>query len=352
VVVALTKRGKVVTAVAAGLGITVAGLGALAFTGHAPAPIQRIVDHAIGRPQREPCPLTGVPPAGDRDVPARPLLAVKIENSPDARPQAGLDRADVVYEEPVEGGLTRFIALYHCGDTKRLGPVRSARTTDPRVLAAYGRPLFAYAGGAPQVKALLAKSDLVDLSYLVVDAYVRDPNRAAPHNLYSSTRALWRAGGRDGDPPPEVFPFSEELTARGKRARSAHIPFSYAVDVWWRWSPRQDRWLRAHGSEPHLVESGDQIGADSVVLLRVPMEMGTIRDAAGNPSPELTLTGTGRAWVLRDGRVIAGRWERPRLSDATRLVTRSGEEIALHPGSLWVELVPDGLDPVISATRS
>lgn len=93
------------------------------------------------------CPLTGLDATGD-GVPARPVLAVKIENSPLARPQAALNDADIVYEEPVEGGITRFIALFQCADVDRLGPVRSARTTDPDVLVQYGIPVFAYSGRA------------------------------------------------------------------------------------------------------------------------------------------------------------------------------------------------------------
>jgi hypothetical protein len=345
--VSLTSRGKITIGVVAGT-LVLAGVGAtLALTGNAPGPLQRIFDQAIRQP--DPCPLTGRPPRKGREVPDRPLLAVKIENSPDARPQAGLEKADVVFEEPVEGGLTRFIVLYHCTEAKRLGPVRSARTTDPDALAQFGWPLFAYAGANDQVQALIARSDLVDLSYLVVDAYVRDPSRSAPHNLYSSTRALWRAGRGDGEPPTEVFGFSDDLDLRGKRARTAHLPFSYASDVYWSWDSRSDGWLRSHGTTPHVMESGERVRADTVVVMHVRVTLGDNRDAAGNPSPVVTLTGTGRVWVLRDGRVIAGRWERPKLSDATRFVTKSGEVIALHPGVTWVELLPTEIDPEFTA---
>jgi hypothetical protein len=348
--VSLTSRGKITIGAVAGT-LVLAGVGALAFTGNAPAPLQRLVDQLVNRPP-DPCPLTGVAPRKGKEVPDRPLLAVKIENSPDARPQAGLEHADVVYEEPVEGGLTRFIALYHCADAKRLGPVRSARVTDPDVLAQFGRPLFGYAGAANAVKAVLAKADLIDLSYLVVDAYVRDPNRSAPHNLYSSTRSLWRAGGRKGEPPAGVFTFSEELEVKGKKARSAHIPFSYASDVYWSWDAETEGWLRSHGTTPHLTESGAQVRADTVVVMHVPVTLGEIRDAAGARSPEVTLTGKGQVWILRDGRVIAGRWERPTLGQATRFVARNGDEIALRPGTTWIELVPDDVEPDFSAGRA
>ena len=344
----LTNRGKITIAVLA-VAFVLVGVGALALTGNAPAPIQRLVDTFV-EPRPDPCPLTGVVQQGDGDVPDRPLLAIKIENSIDARPQAGLERADVVYEEPVEGGLTRFIALYHCVDAKRLGPVRSARMTDIDVLAQFGRPLFGYAGGADPVKAEIAQADLVDLSYLAVDVYTRDASRPAPHDLYTSTRALWKVGGRRGEPPAEVFTFSDELELRGKRTRLVHIPFSASSDVYWSWDRRTDRWLRAHGTTPHTTESGEQIGADNVVVMHVAMTWGDIHDAAGNASPEVTLTGSGRAWILRDGRTISGRWQRRDLEDVTRFVTKSGDTIPLAPGNTWVELVPTDVTPGFSST--
>src|SRR4029453_15318981 len=129
-IVALTKRGKTAIGVVAAAGG--AFFAVLAFTGNAPGPIQDIVNAVIDRP--EPCPLTGQVRGGGKEAPTRPVLAVKIENAPESRPQAGLEHAEVVYEEPVEGGLTRFIALYQCRSATRLGPVRSARLTDPDAL--------------------------------------------------------------------------------------------------------------------------------------------------------------------------------------------------------------------------
>jgi hypothetical protein len=344
--VALTQRGKVV--IGAGAAAVVALLGVLAFTGNAPGPLQRIVDSVTGR--ADPCPLTGEIRGGGKDAPTRPVLAVKIENAPEARPQAGLEDAEVVFEEPVEGGLTRFIALYHCRSAARLGPVRSARLTDPDALEPFGRPLFGYAGGARPVKEAIEASDLVDLSYLIaVDAYERDEARSAPHNLYSSTGALRRSAHGDGEPPPEVFVFSETFDGKSRRARTAHLPFSSASDVFWMWSRRSDAWLRSHGSEPHVSESGERISADTVVVMHVQVAPGTIVDVAGNPSPDVTLTGSGRVWVLLDGRVVRGRWERPTLAEPTRFLSKDGEEIPLRPGTTWIELLPTTVEPTFTA---
>jgi hypothetical protein len=199
------------------------------------------------------------------------------------------------------------------------------------------------------VKEAIESSDLVDLSYLVADAYERDESRSAPHNLYSSTGALRRSAHGRGEPTPEVFAFSETFDGKSRRARVAHLPFSSASDVYWTWSRRSDAWLRSHGSEPHVSESGERIIADTVVVMHVRVVPGTIRDAAGNPSPDVTLTGSGRVWILRDGRVVRGRWERPTLADPTRFLTKDGEEIPLRPGMTWIELLPTDVTPTFTA---
>jgi hypothetical protein len=286
------------------------------------------------------CPLTGLPAPGGK-VPDRPVLAIKVENLPEARPQSGLDRADVVYEEPVEGGITRFIAIYQCHEANRVGPVRSGRTTDAAVLVQYGRPALGYAGGAPIVERTIDRAGIIDVNYdIAVDAYSRDPDRLAPHNLYTTTKALWKAAGTKEGPPDPVFAYGAEPEGRSKRVATVHLPFSSYSDVYWKWSRKDGAWLRFHGTEPHLLTDGRQVAAANVVVMQVQVTAGAIVDAAGNPSPEVKLTGTGRAYVFRNGRMIVGRWERPSLGHVTRFVARDGSEIALAPGITWVELLP------------
>ena len=108
----------------------------------------------------------------------------------------------------------------------------------------------------------------------------------------------------------------------------------------WTWSRRDDAWLRAHGGTPHTLEDGSQVSATDVVIQVVHVTAGRIIDAAGNPSPDVELRGSGKAFVLRDGRAIAGRWERSKLGDLTVFVSKDGSEISLAPGRVWIELVP------------
>lgn len=282
------------------------------------------------------CPLTGVAARGG--VPERPVLAVKIENLPEARPQAGLQSADIVYEEPVEGGITRFITIYQCDENRRVGPVRSARTTDPDVLEQFANPILAYSGAAPNVDNAVAAAPLVAIDESNgAGAFTRDPARVSPHNLYASTASLYRAARTPGAAPAPIFRYADAIEGRSRRAATIHLAFSSTyADVYWSWDRKAGEWVRFHGTTPHLDESGDQISATNVVVQIVEMGFGT----RGGISPLLELTGSGKALVFRDGRVIVGRWERDRLSDVTRFVAKDGTEIALAPGRTWVELFP------------
>jgi hypothetical protein len=306
-------------------------------------PSEGIFDPIIPGNETPPtCPLTGVEPEGE--VPDRPALAVKIENSPDARPQVGLNEANIVYEEEAEGGITRFMAIFHCGGAERIGPVRSARLVDPHLLVQYVRPLFGYAGGAPVIRKEIAQThEIVDVNYTeeaAADAYVRDPNRTAPHDLFSSTRALYRAGGNRGKAPEPVFEYDEETPKRAKRAPEIHLDFSPTADVFWRWARRDGVWLRSHGETAHTLEDGSQVSATNVVVQLVQREPTDIIDPAGNPVFDFNVVGSGKAVVFRDGKAIKGRWERESEDDVTQFVTRKGDVIPLAPGRTWIELYP------------
>jgi hypothetical protein len=342
---ALTRRGKVVSTLAGALTLVTVGVGALALTGNAPAPIQRVVDTVTGRKAPPPtCPLTGAEAPGGA-VPTRPALAVKVENTADAYPLVGLQGADIVYEEVVEGGITRFIAIYQCHDAGRIGPVRSARTTDPKVLLQFNEhPLIGYSGGAPKVVRIVDQSGLIGMSEgSAPTAFDRDDSRIAPHNLFTSSKALYKAAGkraRQEGPPQAVFAYADELPTPNKRARGATIDFSDLATAEWVW--RGGRWVRLLDGSPMTLESGAAISATNVVIQQVVVTQSDIVDVAGYPSPEVTVTGTGKAWILRDGHLIVGRWERADERDVTVFRTKAGDEIHLAPGTTFVELVPKG----------
>ncbi len=351
----LTRRGRIIVTAGAVLALSAVGVGALAITGHAPA-ITRAISNITGHTAPPPppaCPLTGQPAPG-AVIPQRPALAIKVENLPEARPQTGLDHADIVYEEPVEGGITRFIAIYQCHDASRVGPVRSGRVEDPDILRQYGRPVMGFAGGAPYVQRAVDHSPLIDENYIVAaGAYTRDPSRVAPHNLYTTTKGLWKAArGRiakthSGAPKP-VFTYGDQIA--GRRVAQVHLPFSSYSDVYWKWSAKDGAWLRSHGTVPHTLTDGHQVSATNVVVMSVQVRGSSHLDPAGNPVPMVSVIGSGKAWVFRDGRVIAGTWQRPTLKSLTKLVTKKGAAIALHPGTTWIELLPSSIKPQMMKT--
>jgi Protein of unknown function (DUF3048) N-terminal domain/Protein of unknown function (DUF3048) C-terminal domain len=296
------------------------------------------------------CPLTG---ETDDSVPARPVLAVKVENLPAARPQTGLSWANLVYEEPVEGGITRFIAIYQCHDASRIEPVRSARLTDVNVLLQFPSVLFAYAGGVPKVTSAVKSAGITDVNFNLprsADAYHRDDNRLAPHNLYTSTKELYAAGQElvAAQAPPPMFTYSKKVAKGATPIAQAHVPFSTSSDVYWKWSASDGKWLRFHGTEPHTLSDGTQVSATNVIIQMVKITTTDVTDANGVASPEAHTIGSGKAYVLRNGKMIEGTWQRGASGDVTTFLTTKGKEIKLAIGNTWIELLPDTITPTFS----
>ncbi|HEX2031550.1 MAG TPA: DUF3048 domain-containing protein [Actinomycetota bacterium] len=287
------------------------------------------------------CALTGQEARGE-GLAGRRALAVKIENSPESRPQAGLDQADIVFEQEAEGGISRFIAVYQCQNANRLGPIRSARPVDPLILQQFGRVLFVHAGSVQAVINAIERAGIQDINCnFREDVCPRDPTRTAPHDVFTSTKDLYAAGGRKTDAPEPLFTFEEDLDRAGtKRGREIHLEFSPVANVFWSYDPSEDVYLRSHDTTPHALEDGTQVSARNVVVMLVRRVDTNIVDAAGTPVPSFKVSGQGRAYVFRDGRVIQGQWRRPNPEETLTLVTRQGDEIPLAPGTTWVELFP------------
>lgn len=337
--VALSRRGKALLSTFLALVVVGGGvIGYLMFTGQVDA-----IPFLGGTRTPTTCPLTGVEPRREGQV-ERTAVAVKVENISSSRPQAGLNRADVVYEEPVEGGITRFIALYHCTGAQRVGPVRSARFADPRILVQLGTVIFAYSGGIQEVKDQIAATGSIhDVNYdAFPEVYQLDPNKVAPHNIYTSTADVRDAASVGREPPQQIFEFDEEPPSREEsgRGRSVHLELSEVTEVDWAYRRGSGRYVRAHGAEPHTAEDGERVSATNVVVMEVRMRNTGIVDAAGNPSPEPIVVGSGRAFVFRGGRVIEGEWRRESVDEVTQLLDPDGEVIPLAPGRTWIELVP------------
>jgi len=284
-------------------------------------------------------PLTGRP-APDQAAVARAVVTVKIDNAAAARPQIGVDHADVVYEELTEG-ITRFVALFHSSDAEGAGPVRSVRPADADLVTVAGGVL-AFSGGSPAAVAVAASAPLTLVTEADTQAMVRRAGRPAPYNLYTSTRVLRsRAPGdaagpgpfapflRDGQPfaPPEAAPAGSISLQPAPFLRA-----SYA------WDGEAGTWRRSTDGAPHLLEGGAQL-APTTVIVQFANYLTFEADAAVQ-YPEVV--GSGDAWVFAAGMVGRGTWTKPSAGEPTVYAAADGSPMALPPGQTWVHLVAPG----------
>jgi hypothetical protein len=290
-------------------------------------------------------PLTGFPQP-DAALRDRPALAVKIDDAPEARPQFGIENADVVYEEKVEGGLSRFMAIFQSADSDHVGPVRSLRSTDAYVLKPLGPSMIAYSGGIQPFKDLLAPNGLTDLSDDSYPSYYgRDPARPYVHSLYTSTTQLRQLTPAGMGPPQPLFTYlnvGQSFTAAGAQPiHSVSVRLGAETTFDWTWDPTSALWKRGTDGMPHNITTG-QLGYTNVIVQFVNYDPLPYTDPAGNPVDQANTVGTGDSWVLSGGQLVVGRWVRPSLDQPAQYNDAAGQPIKLQPGKTWVTLVPTG----------
>ena len=320
------------------------GAGVLALAGGAFFLLRNKEDiPVVGKVFDDPeCPLSGEAPKNE-ELLDRPAVGVKIENNPLAYPLSGLDEAEIVYEEQVEGGLTRFLAIYHCGDSTQAGPVRSSREVDPPIVSPYTQ-ILAAAGGNPGVRANLEEFDIILIDENGAgDAMERvsRPGISTEHTLYGDTKELRKLGQKKHkDPPTEgIFEFGDAPDG-GKRAKTIDLDFGNSL-ISFEW--KEGAWYRSDDGSPLLMENGDQLGFDNVIIEEHTVNLSTeFADVLGTPSPVIDdVTGQGRAFLFRDGKMFAGVWNRASLDDPVSFETKSGEAFVLAPGNTMIELLPN-----------
>jgi hypothetical protein len=288
------------------------------------------------------CPLSGVDASNLEDL-ERPALAVKISNTAAAYPLSGLEKAELVYEELIEGGMTRFMAIYHCTDAAKAGPVRSSRAVDPAIMTPATR-LLAAAGGNDIVRAILKKNDIVILDEDNSGKAMRRVPRTGisfEHTLYGNTKALRNRGAKDfTEPPPSDLFLFGDLEGKTRKAKTATLRFANATTVTYTWNGKA--WERSERGATLTAESGDTIEVDNVIIEEHEVRNSrTIVDVAGNPSIEITdVVGSGRAVLLRDGKAVYGKWVRKTKRGRVVYKTKAGDEMVLAPGNTWVALLP------------
>jgi hypothetical protein len=274
------------------------------------------------------------------------VLAVKIDNIVTARPQTGLQAADLVYVIPVEGGLSRFMAVYSSHIPPVIGPVRSARQSDLDILRQFGRPAFAWSGATPHLVPFVERAPLVDLYALKVGGYYRVGYRVAPENLYANPRTLLREAPNASKARDIGFRFGP-LPAGGRVTQSMTVRYP-ATSFTFRWSARAGRWLVSMDGAPGEAAEGGQLGGKTVIIQYTRIATSRFEEYGGRP-PYAISTGSGTAVILRNGRAFTVRWSRPNLNSGTTFTLPDGKRMLFAPGQVWIMYAPDNHASYVNA---
>lgn len=286
-------------------------------------------------------PLTGRP-ADDASVLDRAVLAVKVDNTATARPQTGLQDADVVMVELVESA-TRFIALYHATDPGRVGPVRSGRYVDADLLLPF-EPLLAMSGAAQPVRQELEEAGLTLYEVGSAGAWDIDRSRPSPHQVFVHPAPLWEAADTEGLPAAEQpWVLAEERAPAGRATDRVAWRYPAATAVVWRWDAGRRRWRRSQDGHVQHTADGTVVRADNVVIAHVPR--------GPNVTRPVDVVGEGEITVLRRGRRVSGTWEKAAPEAHFVWLDEDGEPLRLDPGTTWVELVPEDVDLDVTDAR-
>lgn len=291
-------------------------------------------------------PLAGTP-VTDPAVAGRVALVVKIDNVDQyARPQSGINDADIVFEEKIEGPISRFAAIFQSKSPAELGPVRSGRSTDVAIVSALNHPLYAFSGAnAVFIKALRA-APLIDIGYdIQPKSYDRKPGRQAPDNVFTSTERLRALTPEGTGPPPPQFTYRK--TGAPDQAGGVDVKgFAYSFGassigqpVTFTWNATKKSWDRTQKGSPHVDSAGVLISPPNVIVQLTPYRDTGLVDLSKTPVPEALLVGEGEAWVFVNGKAYKATWSKPTLDAVTTYTGADGKRIDLNPGQTWIGLV-------------
>lgn len=352
-----SKRTRIIIGVSIAA-LVLAGAAALYFmffTGGEPLEVaspwpQTDSERVVEQPDIPPIwPLTGLPaPDGETPVNTR-VVSAKIENSPSARPQSGIQSADVVYESITEGGITRFNCLFHSKDPGDLiGPVRSARLSDVSIVPQY-KALFVFSGANSQVNKKVREAGLENLSEDagVTYGYTRVSFKSAPHNLFMSLPKMREEGARRGyDKTQTILPlaFVRGTSGDAQAVSKITVPFSPANTVVWTYDSERDAYLRVNNGKAHTDRlTGEQIGVDNVVVLWAKTIAQSKTDVTGSTTYDIELIGSGRGTLFRNGQKIDMTWTGVKGA-APSFKAADGSQVRLTPGNTWFQVVPTNVN--------
>lgn len=271
-----------------------------------------------------------------------PVLAVKIDDTNSARPQIGLEDADIVYIEQVEGGLTRLAAIFSSLIPTRIGPVRSARISDIDILSPFGRVAFAYSGAQRKLLPVISAANLQNLGAQSQSPiiFTRDPARNAPYNMVLRADLLMQKIVEKG----YLVDSAKSVGWKFGETASQGVPISRAVLHWPAttygviWSAIDNRWHLTHNNEENLAESGKVLGPSTFVIQLVSITPSQFGDKFGGITPFSHTVGNGSGYILRDGKSFTATWARASADVGTTWKGLDGNEITFAPGQVWVAL--------------
>ncbi len=278
-------------------------------------------------------PLTGRPDLA-RLTRHRPAVTVKIDNTYEAHPQYGIRQADVVYEEIVEGGITRLAAVFNSSAPARVGPVRSVRRTDREIVYRLGG-IFVYSGGAQYAVSSIETAPVKLFSEANAGSMMfRDDKRPPPHNLFANVAELIRQGGKPRPPRP-IFTYSSSKPAQSLPVKSFSVGFTSGYQTSYGWDATTASWDRTIFGALDRDAAGRVVSPKNVIVMYVHY----IDGGVGVEGSEARLVGSGVAQVFTKHAGVTGRWSRDSLKHPIVYKDKAGKVIALTPGQTWVELL-------------
>lgn len=288
-------------------------------------------------------PLTQLP--GPEGASAQPIVLMKIENDPSVRPQSGLAAADMVVEELVEGGMTRFATFFQSNIPDEAGPVRSARHVDASIASPVA-DYFVASGASGVTLAYLDQNMPINIVRVFEGGLGmhRTNYHPAPHNLFQYPMDIVGSNAAAASDTPGWFvqPATAvtAATATGDPVKKIALEFSKGNKPNWTWDATKSVWLRDDGSKAHMDKSGVQLSAVNVVVLRVTTVDAGYKDPAGGYVPRTVLEGTGEGFVIAGNMKIAVTWSKPDVKSPVTLTDKTGNVVGMLPGVTWVELIP------------
>lgn len=270
------------------------------------------------------------------------LLVVKVDDTNSAHPQIGLEDAEIIYIEQVEGGLTRLAAVYSTVIPERVGPVRSARISDIEILSQFGRVAFAYSGAQRKLLPVIAAANLEDFGAQRQSPklYTTDPTRNGPYAMVLRTDLLMQKIKEEMsnvDIAKSIgFEFGD-LPIGGVLTESVVMNWP-AATYSATWSQEDSRWLLSHNQKLNLAESGVVLGPTTLVIQMIEITDSDYRDKFAGVTPLSKTVGSGKAYVLRNGEMFQTRWNRAFEGSGTTFTLADGSVMRFDPGQIWIAL--------------